>query len=106
MDKKSALEAISKFQKAIEAKGIRIKKLVLFGSYATGQSREGSDIDIVAISDDFTGKGYWDRINIISDAIYEVFVPLEVVGMTTDEWEKEDSFISAYAKKGEILYAV
>lgn len=105
MDKKTALESVSKFKRAIESRGIRIKKLVLFGSYSTGYAREESDIDIVAISDDFAGKGYWERIEIISDAIYEVFAPLEVVGMTTEEWEKEDSFIAAYAKNGEVLYA-
>jgi hypothetical protein len=33
---------------------------------------EGSDIDIVAISDDFKYKSYWERIDILSDVIYEI----------------------------------
>ncbi len=105
MDKREVLEIISGFQKALEGKGIEINKLVLFGSYATGQFREGSDIDVVVISDSFTGKGYWERIDILSDAIYEVFAPVEAVGMTPDEWEKKDSFIADYAGNGEIVYA-
>lgn len=105
MDKREVLEIISQFQKALEDKGIEINKLILFGSYATGQFREGSDIDVVVISDSFTGKGYWERIDILSDAIYEVFAPVEAVGLTPDEWEKKDSFITDYAVNGEIVYA-
>jgi len=105
MDKDGALGIISQFQKALETRGVRINRLVLYGSYASGKFEEGSDIDLVVISDDFADKGYWDRIDIISDAIYEVFAPLEVVGMTREEWEKGDSFVVDYAKKGEIVYA-
>lgn len=105
MDKREVLEIISQFQKALEDKGIEVNKLILFGSYATGQFREGSDIDVVVISDSFTGKGYWERIDILSDAIYEVFAPVEAVGLTPDEWEKKDSFITDYAVNGEIVYA-
>ncbi|GAB6272477.1 MAG: hypothetical protein STSR0003_23240 [Smithella sp.] len=46
MDKTAALGAIARFSKAIEAKGIRINKLILYGSYARGDYREGSDIDL------------------------------------------------------------
>ena len=105
MDKRAVLEIISNFQKALEKKGIKIKKLILFGSYASGQFREGSDIDVVVISDDFIGEGYWERIDILSDAIYEVFAPLEVIGMTTKEWRDKDSFVVHYAGNGEVVYA-
>ena len=49
MDKKAALEALSRFRKAIESQSIRIDKLILFGSYATGVNKEWSDIDVVVI---------------------------------------------------------
>ncbi|MCK5421672.1 MAG: nucleotidyltransferase domain-containing protein [Deltaproteobacteria bacterium] len=105
MDKRAVLEILSRFQKALEEKDIKINKLILFGSYAIGQFREGSDIDVVVISDDFIGKSYWERIDILSDAIYEVFAPLEVTGMTTKEWRDKDSFIVDYAGNGEVVYA-
>ena len=47
-----------------------------------GTQQEGSDIDVVIVSSDFTGKDYWTRINILSEAIYKVFAPIQAVAMT------------------------
>jgi len=104
MDKKTVLEIISSFRKAIESKGIKTDKLILFGSYATGRYREDSDIDVVVISQDFNDKGYWERIDILSSAIYQVFQPIEAVAMTPEEWEKGKSLLVDYAKGGEVVY--
>ena len=64
-----------------------------------------SDIDVVVISEDFAGMGYWERIDILADVIYTMSAPLEVVAMTPEEWERGDSFIADYARYGEVLYA-
>lgn len=106
MDKKTVLEILSRFRKALESKGVRIDKLILFGSYATGMYREGSDIDVVVISENFAGKNYWERIDILSDAIYEVFEPIEAIAMTPEEWEKGKSDIVEYSKMGEVIQTV
>lgn len=105
MDKTAALDAIARFSKAIEAKGIRINKLILYGSYARGDYREGSDIDLILISEDFNNRDYWSRIDLLSEAIYDVFEPIEVVGFTPEEWDQQTSPLYDYAKQGEILYA-
>ena len=104
MDKKAALEILSRFRNAVEAQNVKVEKLILFGSYATGANREGSDIDVVVISKDFAGKDYWKRTDILSQAIYEVFEPIEAVALTPDEWEKKESVVVDYAANGEVVF--
>jgi len=105
MDKSAVVDIVARLRRGIEARGIRPQKVVLYGSYADGTYREGSDIDVVIISDDFAGKGYWERVDILADVIYEIFAPIEAVAMTPEEWERGDSLIAAFARKGEVLYA-
>ena len=105
MDKNAVLDIIGIFKDALESQGIHIKKIILFGSFATGTFNDESDIDLVIISDDFAGKDYWKRIDILSETIYEVFKPIEAIAMTPEEWENRESVIVDYAEHGEIVYA-
>lgn len=104
MDKRAAIETVDRFRASLEKRGIGVEKLVLYGSFARGTAREGSDIDVVVLSDDFAGMGYWERIDVLSDAIFDVFAPVEAVAMTRQEWERGDSFVFDYAKDGEVVY--
>ncbi len=104
MDKEAVLKIISDFGKALEAQRVKPQKIVLFGSYSTGTQHEGSDIDLVVISEDFGGKDYWERIDILSAAIFTVFAPIEATAMTPQEWENGDSRIVDYARNGEVVY--
>lgn len=105
MDKNSIINIVNRFTQLLQAQNIRPQKIILYGSCASGTNKEGSDIDIIVISDDFFKKDYWERIEILTEAIYQIFEPIEAVAMTPEEWERGDSFIVDYAKNGEILYA-
>ncbi len=103
MDKSYAINALKRFRHALERRGYKVLKLILFGSYASGMQHQGSDIDVVVISDDFKNLGYWERIDILSQAIYEVFEPIEAVGYTSEEWAAENTAVYDYAKNGEVV---
>ena len=105
MDKATVIKIVDQFYQGINARGIKPQKLILYGSYASGANVEGSDIDIVVISDDFIGKDYWERIDILSDTIYEIFAPIEAVAMTQEEWDRGDLFVTDFARNGEVLFA-
>lgn len=104
MDKSTVLKIISDFVKALEAESIKPQKVILFGSWSTDTPRPDSDIDLVVISEDFAGKGYWERIEILSAAICTVFQPIEAIAMTPQEWQSGDSLIADYARNGEVVY--
>jgi predicted nucleotidyltransferase len=103
MDKSAVVDIVARFRRGMEARGIRPLKVILYGSYAAGTQRKGSDIDIVVISEDFASKGYWERIDILSDVIYEIFAPIEAVALTPAEWARGDSFVSDFTRNGEVL---
>jgi predicted nucleotidyltransferase len=103
MDKNQAISAVIRFGKAIEGHGLKINKLILFGSFLNGTQREGSDIDVVVISNGFTNMSYWDRIDILSKAIYEVWEPIEATAYTPEEWVAGTTTIYEYAKNGELI---
>ena len=104
MDKTAVMKIISDFGRALEAENIKPQKIILFGSFSAKTQRQDSDIDLVVISEDFTGKDYWERIDILSGAIYRVFEPIEAVAMTPVEWQSGDSLIVDYARNGEVVY--
>jgi len=104
MDKDAVLAVIDRFGKALERRGVRIARMILFGSYATGKFHDGSDIDLVVVSDDFQGRDYWQRLDILDDALLEIWKPIEATPMTSEEWERGDSTIVQFARNGEVVF--
>jgi len=103
VDKKRVLKIIRRFRELLAEKGIRADRIILYGSHAKGTHREDSDIDIVVISPDFAGKDYWERTGILSDIVYSLFEPIEVIAMTPEEWAGSESPVVGYARDGEVV---
>jgi len=100
MDQATVLNIVARFREALGKQSIHNARLILFGSHARGDAHEGSDIDLVVVSNDFVGKDYWRRINILTEAIYEVFEPIQAVALTPEEWAAGELTICEYAKDG------
>ena len=103
MDQNTVVKTLAQFKKALESANIRVERLILFGSHATGTAHEGSDIDVVVVSPSFIDKSYWERIDILSEAIYRVFAPIEASAFTPAEWQSDNSLIVDYAKDGVLI---
>ena len=100
MDQDAVLKTLAKFKKALESINISVEQLILFGSHAVGTAHDDSDIDVVVISSSFSDMSYWERIDILTEAIYRVFAPIEASAFTPEEWKTEKSLIVDYAKNG------
>jgi uncharacterized protein len=101
LDKNDALRILREFRKLLELNGVKDIELILFGSFARGDYNEFSDIDVIVISDTFEGKGMIERIEILSEAIYKLFEPIEALPVTKKEWEDKTYMICEFASEGE-----
>jgi len=85
------------------------EKVILFGSYAHGTPRAGSDIDLLVIKR--TSERFIDRWvtvrRILSDP--NRLIPLEVLVLTPQEVSRRlaigDQFVAGIIEEGEVLYA-
>ena len=103
MDQDTVVKTLKQFEKALESSNIQVEQLILFGSHATGTAREDSDIDVVVISSSFADKSYWERIDILSEAMYTVFAPIEASAFTPEEWKAGKSLLVDYAENGVLV---
>lgn len=90
MDKK-VNHIINQYRKNLEAMGINIKKVILYGSHASGKGKEESDIDLVVVSDDFKDMDLWERLCLLGRARIGIKKPMEILGVTEEEYKDENS---------------
>jgi len=103
MDQSAAIEIVRNFKMALERTNVPVDRILLFGSYATGTFTENSDIDVIVISEAFDGLDQWHRIEKMTDALYELFQPIEARALTPQEWHSGESITAAYAESGKVI---
>ena len=89
-----------------EASGrMRLHRVLLFGSLATGEIHEWSDLDIVVVAD--TTLPFLDRIKDVMSRFHPK-VGMDILIYTPEEWNtltKERPFIQEEViKKGKVVY--
>jgi predicted nucleotidyltransferase len=109
MAESKAIEAIGFMKERLQETGLNIEKIILFGSQANGEATEESDIDIIVVSRDFCNKDIFKRARLTKEAeiltIRKFMIPFDILTMTPEELEGEDSLLSDYAREGDIVYA-
>ncbi len=87
MDKKIS-EILRRFKISLEAMGVRVDRMILFGSHASGVEKEGSDIDVAVISKDFKNMNLLKRLETIGLALAKarIMEPIEALGYTEEEF--------------------
>ncbi len=81
---------VSKYIHNLEALGITVHKVILFGSQAKGIFKKDSDIDIAVVSKDFETLGLWDRAKYLGRAAREIPYPIEAIGFSLSQLRKKE----------------
>lgn len=84
MDKETD-SLIEQYRARLVKMGIVPERLVVFGSYASGDACEGSDLDLMVIASQFEGMDLWERLAVLGRARAGINRPMEILGLTPDE---------------------
>lgn len=99
MNSKKELKLPRKVQKSIqsyiqglEADGLPVTKVILFGSYAKGKANKWSDIDLCVISPQF--KDAWSALQYLwSKRIEDEGITIEPVGFSAKDFKEETPLV-------------
>lgn len=100
-------QAVLKLVKALTAKGIRIDKIILYGSQVPGRNtRTDSDIDLAVISPDF-GKDRFEEGKTLLQIAWRIDPRLEPIPISSESYENNTwvPLIYEIRQKGVILFA-
>ena len=85
-------QIIQTFKSVLVGQGIRVEKVILFGSHAKGTAGQHSDIDLIVISPDFASMDFKHRCRVLGKAIAKVMQPIEPLAFTPEEFENVSPF--------------
>lgn len=97
-------KVLKSFRQELEKK-IRVKKMILFGSYARGTPRDYSDIDVAVVSPDFKERGM-DDYTLLDRAAREVTPLIEAFPYTPKDIRNHvrGDFLDHILKTGKVVY--
>ena len=70
--------------------GIKARKAILYGSWASGKQGKESDIDLIMVSPDFGTMNLRERLETLGIAAARIRQPVEAFGCTAEELESLD----------------
>jgi len=93
---------IRRYIAALEARGIPVERVILFGSHASGHPDEWSDIDIAVISPKFDTLSLLERYEQLGLANRDLHAPLDIVGFSSAQVAhcEPESFLAEILRTG------
>jgi len=101
---KAAIDLVKKFAQQISDSGIRLKGVILFGSYSRNEQHKWSDIDVALIADEFIGAGFYDIDLYGKTLIKKQFQDISPRTYRTRDFNPEkDPFVEEILKTGIVI---
>jgi predicted nucleotidyltransferase len=96
--------SIKKYIEALKQR-IRVRKVVLYGSWANGQPSEESDIDLAVFSPNF-GKNKLQELQLLSKLAWDIDESIEAIPYSSDKLinPEPSSFVYEILQTGITVY--
>jgi len=100
LDKETVINIVKQYANVV-TKELSPSAIVLFGSYAKGNARDDSDIDVAVIFDGFTGD--WHKT---SSMLWRLRrnISFDIEPVLLDRVEDRSGFVKNIFKTGQIIY--
>ncbi len=91
----------------LEKNRIKVAKIILYGSYAKGNPRDHSDIDVAIISPSFKDKRLLTIQEQLSKALSKYLAVIEPVGYSSEDFQiaAPETLLGEIKRSGKILYS-
>ena len=96
---------VDDYKAELKRHNIKVSQIILYGSYARGNPRYCSDIDLVVVSSDFKKFHSLKRQELLAELTMDIDAPLEVIGYTPQELRrsKDTIFGQILKETGKVL---
>jgi predicted nucleotidyltransferase len=101
MDKGQAVEIVRKYADVVR-QNFPVRKIILYGSYARGVPREGSDIDVAIVLRRYEGDWLQSRAKLFK--LRRDIEPM-IEPVLLEEENDPSGFLADILKTGEIIYS-
>lgn len=98
--KRTAIKIVGDFAREVKQEGVRLRKVILFGSYAQNKQRRWSDIDVALVADEFKNFGFEDKRHFVSVLIRKPYYIIQPQTYSTSYFRKGDPFIDEIKRTG------
>ena len=99
----AVIETVRNYARDIEAHGVHLRTVILYGSFAKGTQHDWSDIDVALVADEFTGFAFNDCKLFSYIGIKNPYIRIEAKTYPTDYFKEGDAFIDIIKKEGILI---
>jgi predicted nucleotidyltransferase len=79
---------VARYVANLEALGVPVERIYLFGSQARRDAGAESDVDLAVVSPLFEKMSLWDRAGFLGGAAWDVRYPIDVLGFAPSQVRK------------------
>lgn len=91
--KSKVVKVVNYFAERLRENGVKVSKIVVFGSHSKGAAGGNSDIDLIVVSESFRRKNLFKRAEMIGEAyeatITEFMIPMDIIMETPEEFNPD-----------------